>query len=429
MAARRLLALYSAVQAKGEVFGPGGELGAEVQGALAAVLSQRLEVGEDGAGRAAEAARILHEFMAEDLLLSPGDADEHWSAFVSKVALYVHISGLEQRPCTSRLKMRPGGGHPVATLESVFDVSNVDFERAITFLDPGEWPKCMDFWCEMGPVPDLPNDVHRYNEMVSTDCHDPDHAVFTARAVLDFDFKKLPDAAFASYGLAPGHPQTGDDLTVDEGSLTVARMQGFLHIRTTKRVEFSRVFRGDQLAAIGCALGWTDMGKAMMYNCACLPEDDFQRAARRDPLRVPRGDQFRGPTPTVSRPSAANKSSSGTSRRSAPRSATPGSRRSATSGGAVMPDIVRQTAKAIKDCVDDQAAFMEQWADRAADEDYGYQEMLDDMARASVRMVLDSARILNLAVKNAEVGAAAARAPRADQPAAAGGLDEEEERP
>jgi hypothetical protein len=307
-------------------------------------------------------------------------------------------------------------------------VNNVDFERAITFLDPVEWPKCMDFWCEMGPVPGLPNDVHRYNEMVSTDCHDPDHAVFTARAVLDFDFKELPDAAFASYGLAPGQPQPGDDLTVDEGSLTVARMQGFLRVRTTKRVEFSHVFEGDQLAAIGCALGWTDMGKAMMYNCARLPEDDFQRAARRDPNRVSRGDQFRAPTPTVSR-SSAGKGSTGTSRRSAPRPATPGSRRGAMGGGSGLPDIARQTAKAIKDCVDDQAAFMERWADRAAGKDYGYQDMLDDMARASVRMVLDSARIVNLAVKNAEVGAAAARARPADQPAAAGGPDDEEERP
>src|SRR5437773_1035699 len=37
LAARRLLALYAAVQARGEMFGPGGELGAEVQGALTAV--------------------------------------------------------------------------------------------------------------------------------------------------------------------------------------------------------------------------------------------------------------------------------------------------------------------------------------------------------------------------------------------------------
>src|SRR6188472_1772706 len=42
LAARRLLALYAAVQARREMFGPGGELVDDVQGALSAVLRQRL---------------------------------------------------------------------------------------------------------------------------------------------------------------------------------------------------------------------------------------------------------------------------------------------------------------------------------------------------------------------------------------------------
>jgi hypothetical protein len=153
----------------------------------------------------------------------------------------------------------------------------------------------------------------------------------------------------------------------------------------------------------------------MMYNCARLPEDDFQRAARRDPLRVSRGRDF--PVRTRrSRASRPPRRPAVSSRQSASRSATSGSRaarrewrerRSRTSRG--------QTPKAIKDCVDDQSAYLEEWADRAADDKYGYKDMLDDMAKASVRMVFDGARILNLAVKNAEVGAAAARAERANQ--------------
>ena len=47
-----------------------------------------------------------------------------------------------------------------------------------------------------------------------------------------------------------------------------------------------------------------------------------------------------------------------------------------------MPDLARQTADAISDCLEDQVAYMEEWADRVADEDYGYKDMMDDMARA-----------------------------------------------
>jgi hypothetical protein len=425
LAARRLLGLHALAQTQIDVFGPRGDFAGEVQGALAALLEQRQELGADREGRANEAARLVHEFMAQDILaFGARDADENWSVLVSNVRLYVQISGLEQRPCTSRFKTRPGG-RPVPRLESVFDVKDVEFDNAIKFLDPEKWPDCMDFWCEMEPVPGLPDDVHRYNEMVSSNCKHPDDAVFTARAVLDFTFTKRPNTMFTRYDLAPGHP--GGDVTVDEGALIVQRMTGFLRITTTKTLEFSRVFRSDQLAAIGCALGWTDQGKAMMYNCARLPKDVSPGASPRDVLGVSSAGDFPERVLSVASGSTATGTTDTPRGGSTPAPATTGSQQDAVDGGAMLPDIARQTAKAIKDCVDDQAAFVEKWSERASGEGYGYQEMLDDVARASLRMVVDSARILNLAVRNAEVASAAARPRGADEPAASLRRDREDE--
>jgi hypothetical protein len=85
--------------------------------------------------------------------------------------------------------------------------------------------------------------------MVSTDCAEPRPALRSRPGLCSISLS--PDCRpprSREYSLAPGHPQSGDDLTVDEGSLSVHQMQGFLRIRTTKGVQFSHVFRGDQLA-------------------------------------------------------------------------------------------------------------------------------------------------------------------------------------
>ena len=276
------------------MFGPDGDLGAGVQGAIAQVVSERLEEGEERADRAAEAARILHEFMAEDLLLSSAqNAAERWSVLIGKVRLYVDVSGLETRPCTGRLKKSPGVG-PVATILSVFDVYDVDFQRAKNFILPEKWPLCMDFWCRMDPVPDqvLPPEVRRYDELVSTNCHQLGQAVFTARAILDFTFGSHSTAASVQYDLAQGVHQPDHGMVEDRGWLIVSAMPGFVRVETSKAVKLDHGFSGEGLAAIACAMGWTEKGKDMMYNCARLPEDDFQRTRRRTPNRVSRGADF-----------------------------------------------------------------------------------------------------------------------------------------
>ena len=208
LAARRLLALYALVQARGTVFGTDSSRTDDVQGAIAAVLHPRLGLGEAGEDRANEAARKVHEFMAQDVPRTEGqDADQRYSALVSQVQLYVHTSGLEQRSCSNRLKTIKGQKGAAAFLESVFDVPDVAFDRASTFILPDNWPTCMNFWCKMKPLPDLPPEIRRYEEVVSTNCKRPKSAVFTARAVLDFTFVWQPDTmAIASCRACPRAP-------------------------------------------------------------------------------------------------------------------------------------------------------------------------------------------------------------------------------
>jgi len=90
-----------------------------------------------------------------------------------------------------------------------------------------------------------------------------------------------------------------------------------------------------------------------------------------------------------------------------------------------MTDLARQTTDAISDCLEDQVAYMEEWVERVADEDYGYKDMMDDMARAGARMVIDSARILNLATRNAQTVSTRGRAQRAEPAPATGPEDED----
>ena len=128
---------------------------------------------------------------------------------------------------------------------------------------------------------------------------------------------------------------------------------------------------------VACALGWLESSKDLVYNCALRKLDDA-------------GKDFPA-TPRV-----------------------PGADKAGSLEDAAMAAIARQTAAAVKECVDDQVKWTEQWADRLTAEGYGFREWADDMARLSARMVYDSARMVNLAMKNAQVGAQGSATPRTD---------------
>ena len=386
LAARRLLGLNAAARAVPDMFAPDGSYGSLVTGALRAMPRQP---------PADKAAEHLHGFMAGEDPSSVEQPEGRWDRIIENARPLVDVRGLERPSCTDRLVDRPGYAGPAAALRSEFDVTDVPFEHAVKILAPENWPRCMkSFWRCMKPYDEPP---HRYYEEVSTNPDRPESALFTAQAILDFVFDDDDDEwAITTYDLAPV-PQPRDGLLVDRGSLVVHRLGDGLHITTTKRLRLKGALNGEGLSIVACLFGWTGQGKRMMYNCAGLPDDELRSVPRL---------QDAG------------------SRRSVSGRASVGSQRGATRAGAVSGGIADQAAAAIKDYVDDQAAYMQEWASRVADGDYGYGEMADEMARASVRMVRDSARIMNLAVRNAQLGSAGARARRAARAAEPEGEEE-----
>ncbi len=213
----------------------------------------------------------------------PPGTNAWWAAViaagVTQGAIPKDEIGMFPRPCTGRLFTVPGVNGPVASIETNFTTSKVDFERATRFLEPVNWKKCMgSFWCEMAEVADnsLPKGQRLYNETVSTHCGEPNGPGFWAQTELLFEFmwvpnKKNPQAAVANFELAPTRPLPNDRILVDEGTLVVSEpKQNQLRITTTKRVQFSHPFLTDQVALIMCALGYADVTAGLLACAASI---------------------------------------------------------------------------------------------------------------------------------------------------------------
>jgi hypothetical protein len=397
LAARRLLGLFAATQAVPESFRPDRPHGPRVTAALGAVLPDRIGVAEASLGRD-EAARRLHEYMARDQPSSTEQSpDERWTDLLGVVGLSPETSGLARPSCMDTVVDRPGGTFEVV-LRSEFPVSDVSFEKAQKILAPENWPRCSALWCRMDPRDPPP---HRYYEEVTTNCRYPDDAYFTAHAILDFTFDQFAGAAQTTYNLAPGVLQPDDGLDVDAGALVVQPFpDGSLHVTTTKHLRFKQPLRGAGLDLVACLFGWTEKGIEMFHNCARLPDTGLRRVARLE--------------------------DDGPARAAAGR-ATVSSQPGGASQAPATAHIAKQTAATIEECVGNQVSYMQEWAERVDDEEYGIQDMADDMARAGVMMIRDGARIMDLAIRNVQL--AGARTPRAATPARPANPDDEKERP
>jgi hypothetical protein len=259
MRARRLMAIAVAVQAFPEMGDPESELGALAAAALGA------EGLTDDPGNGAELLRLLAD---DDLLLLADDvdADRWWAELLERAAgLIGDAASMGPRPCTGQLVLVEVAGQtvPVTTLATEFEV-DLDFARAVAFLDPVNWPGCSAFWCEMQPA-GVPG-VNRYREKVSTDCAHEELA-WTIRAVLDFAFAHDPGFAAAEYRMSPGVAQ--HDVLVDEGSLVVEQLApGRLAVSTTKRVLFDGPLSGRALAMLMCVLGYAYVVEDLIFTCA-----------------------------------------------------------------------------------------------------------------------------------------------------------------
>jgi hypothetical protein len=164
----------------------------------------------------------------------------------------------------------PGGSVPVAALQTMFETDRITFDQATSFLNPLKWPTCSDeLCCDMQDKGIQPSGVHRYHEVVSADCRDPE-STWKIEADLDFSFYRNPGVvAIADYQLSPG-PQPY--VLVDEGSLVVEQIgtpnAPRLRITTTKRVKFKRPFDPTALQLMMCALGYASIVEDLIYTCA-----------------------------------------------------------------------------------------------------------------------------------------------------------------
>jgi hypothetical protein len=378
LAARRLLGLWAGVQAVPELK-PDGELGRHVANALGGVVAQ------EGLGEEDDTVRRLHELMAADIphgdIQSP---DQAWEFLMVAIGGSVDVPGLGPRPCSGSLVQVDGPLYsgPAAALETEFVVDDLAFDKAIRFLSPEKWPDCCDFWCDMVPVQQgVPNGVHRFREYVSTDCTNQAGALFSAHAVLDFTFISLPGAAITNYDLAPGQPQP--DMLVDCGSLVVRQMENGIHVKTTKRLAMNRAYSGQALSMVACVLGYGDSGKDLMFNCARVADDTA-------------GIDFPGSSKGAAGPKKGDLQ------------------------GQMVANIAEQTAATLKECIEQQVAYTKEWAGRVDRDDYTADDLARDMMRFGTRLILDSAKAVDLGIRNVQAAAMAppgeSQEPQAEQP-------------
>jgi hypothetical protein len=362
MRARRMFAIAAATRADPEL--------AHGDGAALAAAALR---GEGLAGEE-ESALALLALLADQDLLPPveeqatGTLDRWWADLLDTAAernLIGDPAAIGPRPCTGRLVMvdLPGSSVPVATLTTDFEVE-LDFDRAVKFLAPKNWPGCSSFWCRMEERGVLPSGAHRYHEEVSIDCANKD-AVWTIQAELDFKFRRLqdPDVAITEYELSKGVPQP--HVVVDEGSLVVQRIGDAppkLRVTTTKRVRFSHAFSGEALALMMCALGYAYVVEDLLFTCAL-------------------GDAEGTPFPEEERS------------------------RQAPSPG----PFIETTATAVKACVDDCAEAVKDRSDKIARGSYKADSLVRDVASVWARMLREGATALDLGIRGAQEAAERAR--------------------
>ena len=205
----------------------------------------------------------------------------------------------------------------------------------------------------------VPQEVHRYREYVSSNCADPERALFSAHAVLDFTFIRLPDAAITNYDLAPGYQQP--DMLVDAGSLVVRRQGNGVNVQTTKELAMNRASSGEALSMVACVLGYAETGKDLMFNCARLPDD---------PDGGDVGIDFPGVAPVAA------------AQRRGPEAPAGAGRRRGNLEGQVVANIAEQTAATLKECIEQQVAYTKEWAGRVDQDDY----TADDLARDTIEV-------------------------------------------
>jgi hypothetical protein len=354
--ARRLFAIAVAIQAFPEL--------RESVLTVRAVQFETIAEGEDEAREVVELLgdeRLLPEVEGDD----PHALDVWWDQLREALSgLIADTAGLGPRPCAGRLVEvnLPTGPGSVATLRTEWETDQVPFDRAIRFLKPDNWPNCSDFWCQMKPLAQVSPKVYPYHEIVSTDCGHPGLA-WTIEAYLDFTFVHVAGLAVTDYGLTGGHPLTGDDVLVDEGSLVVQELPANkIRITTTKRIKFNHPFGGEALAMIMCATGYASVVEDLVFSCA-------REGAE--------GTEFPGGAPGKKKKAAG-----------APT-------------GPVIDEVAEEVAAAVKLCIDDCARAVQATSKKMSEGKYTANDLVRDMADMWARSAREGARAIDVGVRSA----------------------------
>ena len=341
MHARRLFAIGAAAHTFPDAFDVGGEFR---QPAIEALKVEGVTADDP------QAERVLDHLRNRELLSLPDDP--WWAAVVNEAS---PARDLGPRPCSGRLLTvpLPGGAGPVATLRARFTTDKVTFADAISFLEPSHWPECSDFWCSMDKLPSPGPTVHRYHEIVSTNCARREYS-WTISADLDFGFVLRPDViAITRYRLTDDKPQ--DEVLIDEGSLTVRQLgQGALEVTTTKRIKFAESFSGEALALMMCAMGYAYVVEDLVFSCA--------------QVRGASGHRFPGNL----------------------QAAAPGTAQAGTG----CAGLVDEYAIAVKAFIDEYAIAAKASYKKMEDGGYGIEEAVQDAAQMSSRALRDGAKLV-----------------------------------
>ena len=371
MLARRVLAVTTMARAIPAVREPG----APVREFAGRTLSAAGLITDDRAGE-------LLDFLAEpertrnfnDLLpdraLTP---DEYWDGLMTaafQLQMLPHPNAIGSRPCTGTLVELDGddGGPAVKIVASV--PTRVGFEAALGFLNPENWVAASAFWCEMALEEEVSDTFRRYRETVSVDC--PNRTTtWQLQARLDFQTTIVRAGgrgmvASADYQLTPPHPQPGDDVEVDFGSLSIEPDDTGTRVTATKIVRFKEPFNGRVLALVICALGYASALEDLVEKTAGMP----------GPVEPP---QELGPDG---------------SRRFGDGAAT-----EAPVGDSLVDDMIDEAARWAKACISECATSASASAKRIDDGQYTADAFVQDVAAGWVRVLREGARGAGAAIE------------------------------
>lgn len=141
--------------------------------------------------------------------------------------------------------------------------------RVQELLDPARWNALSgEVWGPMTPLdhPELCDQERRcFVEKFNVT------AQFQLTPVLEFVRRTLPEhppARALEYRLCThaAHEPLGDErVKVDAGALVTREVDGWLHVKTTKRIGFDEPFDGPSLVMVAHALGYPEAFEAMVY--------------------------------------------------------------------------------------------------------------------------------------------------------------------